>query len=68
MEGATSQSLFVSVEIAREEVPPETYAALPATVETRIAIARVLRCARETSHQTVVGSFERANHPGIPHS
>ena len=61
-----SQSLFLPVETAREEVSPQADAALAATEETRIAMARVLGCALETAQQTVVRSFECASDFGIP--
>ncbi len=66
--GTTSKSLFASIQAAREQVPPQAHAALAATVETRIAVTRVFRCALEAAHQAVVSIFQSASHAGIPHS
>jgi hypothetical protein len=68
MQDAASQSLLLAIQAAGEQVPPQPHAALAATVETWIAIARVFGCALEASHQAGVGTFERASDAAIPHS
>ena len=67
MRGAAPQSLFVAIEPACEQVPPQAHTALAATVETRIAVARVFGGAREASHQPIVSSIERTGGIGITH-
>ncbi len=68
MQGTASQSLFVTIEATREQIPPHAHAALAATVKTRIPFARVLGCALQASHQPGVSSFESTSHIRIPHS
>jgi hypothetical protein len=68
MQDAASQSLLLAIQATGEQVPPQPHAALAATVETWIAIARVFGCALEASHQAGVGTFERASDAAIPHS
>ena len=59
-------STFMPVETAREEVSPQADAALAATEETRIAMARIRGCALETAPQPVVRRFACASDLGIP--
>ena len=48
------QSLFMPVETAREEVSPQADAALAATEETRIAMARIRGCALDEERHGLV--------------
>jgi hypothetical protein len=68
MRSAASQSLFASIQAAREQVAPQAHAAFAATEETRIAFARVFGCAGEASHQAAVCTVESTSHVRIPHS
>ena len=68
MRGATSKSLFASIQAAREHVPPQADAALAATVKTRIAVARVFGCAIKASHQAGVSTFQSTSHVEVPHA
>jgi hypothetical protein len=68
MQGTASQSLFVTIETTREQIPPHAHAALAATVKTRILLARVLGCALEATQQPDVSSVESTSHIRSPHS
>ena len=68
MRGTTPKPLFAAIQAAREQVPPQAHAALAATVQTRIALARVFGCAVKASYQAAVGTFQSATHVAVPHS
>jgi len=68
MRGATSQSLFASIQATREQIAPQADAAFAATEKTRIVVARVFGCAFEASHQAGVGPFQSTRRSGIRYS
>jgi hypothetical protein len=68
MRGATSQSLFASIQATREQIAPQADAAFAATVQTRIPVARIFGCALEASHQAIVSRFERARDGVVPYT
>src|SRR4030095_7492489 len=68
MQRAAPQSLFPAIEATGEHVSPHAYAALAAAVEPRIAFARVLGCAGETSEQALVGGRECTRDAAVLHS
>src|SRR5262245_62512630 len=57
---AATQTLFASVKTTSEQITPQPDAALAAAVKTRIVVAGIRSCARETSHQPIVSRSERA--------
>jgi hypothetical protein len=58
VQGTTSQSFFVAVQATGEQISPQSHAALAATVETRIRVARVFGCAHEALQQALVSRLE----------
>src|SRR5262245_31875929 len=68
MRRAESQALFLTIEAAGEQVPPEADAALAATVQPRILPARILGRSGETGQQTLVRGCERVCDAAIPHA
>ena len=68
MRGATAQSLFLTVEPAREQIPPQSDTALATTEKAGIRVARILCRASEASLQAFIGGIERPSHSSIPHS
>ena len=68
MRGAAAQPLFLAVEPAREQIPPQSDTALAATEKAGIRVTGILCRAREAPLQALVGSVERPNHVSIPDS
>ena len=68
MPRASAESLFPSIQAAREKISPQSHAALPAAEQPGVRPARVERGPLETAHQPVAGAIERCGDNAVAHA
>src|SRR4029450_471447 len=68
MRRAAAESLFPSIQAAREKISPQSHTAFPATEQPGVRRARVECRPLETAHQPVAGPIERCGDNAVAYA